>query len=944
MRVEHGSHLEGTYSISDVEGVSSPSASHSERYSSISPLQRWASEKDRLERINLGIGFHSPEEEPLVRWNIGQAGSLQNNVTKIVAPGAFKLWDPTHVTSTQPIPAISGRIAYHTRPQAKVIEEQVEEIDWSLNDIQPQDPETERIIRPEEYFCNLEALEEVVFNRSLISDLSAAPSGIKDPLDDIHVPHRVIHGYTELSAVAPEWQKALARLSPHISNMISSLKHLKEKGFCGSYISLIILDQARPSRVAKLVALPHSIFQDFRDLIQRAQVRAHSFSAHSALTLIIIREIDIMCQSILSRLGLSKEPNEMEPQRHKIEGQAWLWNTVTEVLDLALMSYAGAHVADFDRTYLGVHKDQFVIPAYTNVSLRAGDWRPKVYMYRKSMLCLEKLLHRQVWVFSSEPNDGRNDRLYLSSNIETFADMWGPLWKCVRSSNREQIYELRVGNGSIVPWKLETGGETNVLGGSEIFCHWTSMRTPSAVIENIQQSLKQPYFSKTDTLLIGALEGEDLNLVTNEACRRSNDEIKQTMSELHGLNDFKTARGARYKDSQTIQVQGGGLGLTVGTTIAYKNRDGLTRKEALVERWRNSMLCNPVTLEIFGGLEISVCTRNARRVRLLELLSTDTMQLFLRGVGFTWKDGLEKRYYRALKSPKRFRELWADESVRDNIREAVSLCLDLLDDTGVDEQTGELQAFWVVKAAEAESDGGSDTEGSDENEQEKYNSNNNVNGQNQDNWEATEEYLFSIYRSEHTWTRFLKDTRQVMTMAVVENSCLESCQEHARRCAAWRTEKNGRIVRRVGGFPVLQTSIQVNEQFLKSDSITKIEPEAGRPYWDLTNLQPKSRFLLGEQGILEVLQVPKPNHKRSKGKEKVGDSPIQAEHPRPGSQIIVVEWYGVKSETLQEVKDVEIQQTFYGSNPKKHHTEAISIGLLTRPIPVLILSDSHKIR
>jgi hypothetical protein len=61
-----------------------------------------------------------------------------------------------------------------------------------------------------------------------------------------------------------------------------------------------------------------------------------------------------------------------------------------------------------------------------------------------------------------------------------------------------------------------------------------------------------------------------------------------------------------------------------------------------------------------------------------------------------------------------------------------------------------------------------------------------------------------------------------------------------------------------------------------------------------------------------------------------------------GREPLVVEWCGVKSETLRELSDVDIQQTFYGSNPKEHHTEYSSTALPTRPLPVLILSNSTK--
>jgi hypothetical protein len=50
----------------------------------------------------------------------------------------------------------------------------------------------------------------------------------------------------------------------------------------------------------------------------------------------------------------------------------------------------------------------------------------------------------------------------------------------------------------------------------------------------------------------------------------------------------------------------------------------------------------------------------------------------------------EKAHYKALSSRKRFRQ----DSVND-FKNYISACLDALAETGVDDDTGELSAFWV---------------------------------------------------------------------------------------------------------------------------------------------------------------------------------------------------------------------------------------------------------
>lgn len=132
---------------------------------------------------------------------------------------------------------------------------------------------------------------------------------------------------------------------------------------------------------------------------------------------------------------------------------------------------------------------------------------------------------------------------------------------------------------------------------------------------------------------------------------------------------------------------------------------------------------------------------------------------------------------------------------------------------------------------------------------------------------------------------------------------------------------------------------QINERLLEGSCIEKMD--AGDfAFWDVSKVRKGDDFLLGRQGLLKVLEKPS-----SKGKgESKGEGVARSEsgsldivHP------LIVEWYGVKNDSIQEARDVDIQQTFYGRNPKEHHTEYMSPCLGIQPIPVFILSDSGKL-
>ncbi|EHK96617.1 hypothetical protein M7I_7667 [Glarea lozoyensis 74030] len=119
-------------------------------------------------------------------------------------------------------------------------------------------------------------------------------------------------------------------------------------------------------------------------------------------------------------------------------------------------------------------------------------------------------------------------------------------------------------------------------------------------------------------------------------------------------------------------------------------------KDVLVERWRNG-LRNISDLETYGGVEVSLCTRNARRRKIRQILASQTMRKYLRGSSFQWlSDDVETRFYESLKSKEAQRALWkSDPSVRKNVGDAISRCLETLETTGVDNDTKELNALWV---------------------------------------------------------------------------------------------------------------------------------------------------------------------------------------------------------------------------------------------------------
>ena len=117
------------------------------------------------------------------------------------------------------------------------------------------------------------------------------------------------------------------------------------------------------------------------------------------------------------------------------------------------MSYAGAHVQAFNEDYLGTALEEFDVPGPFASGFYSSP--SQIVMRRRGLECLDEFLgHNGVSVFHSGTESMDEQRLYLSTDVETLADIWGPLWKTIQNSEPSQIQAYNIGNGRIVPWSL----------------------------------------------------------------------------------------------------------------------------------------------------------------------------------------------------------------------------------------------------------------------------------------------------------------------------------------------------------------------------------------------------------------------------------------------------------------------------------------------------------
>jgi hypothetical protein len=438
-------------------------------------------------------------------------------------------------------------------------------------------------------------------------------------------------------------------------------------------------------------------------------------------------ELTSYCQRLLKDLGLLHPAHAEDDTSPSDQSSRMLWRSIVHTLDLATLSYAGAHIEPFDTRYLGISVEFFSVPApFVAEFHRDVRATGMINLRRRSLECLDGFLHgKNVWVFYDSLSDvGSNDRLYLVTQIDIFADIWEPLWKDCLVETPAEAYRYRVGGGYIIPWI--TNDHPKLLSG-EILCHWVKASDLSQTYSCQAQWL----FDGSETLVIGAPHVK----INAERLRRL------------GTSDPST-----YLDAQTLEIRVGvpAKGIVGKYTRIWKKREGHPLRLALLEVWDHPELnlIDPAFFEHRMGLEFSLSTHNARKVPLVKLLGSSSMCQLLEP--FQWaNDECRRHYLSAVRDadPKAFRRLWEDRPEwREDFRKAVCCCLQALSETGLGrkEDPEALCVAWIPAPGQR--------------------------------------YLAMLIESRHSWAGSLKDSRDYFTMAVVLEQCLDFSPEGGRCC------------------------------------------------------------------------------------------------------------------------------------------------------------------
>ncbi|MCJ1465998.1 hypothetical protein MMC07_004617 [Pseudocyphellaria aurata] len=316
-------------------------------------------------------------------------------------------------------------------------------------------------------------------------------------------------------------------------------------------------------------------------------------------------------------------------------------------------------------------------------------------------------------------------------------------------------------------------------------------------------------FSGRERLLIGAQASP--KLVWNR-CICSTHRITHQLKEKHRLHFLNTTRLFHYVDGRNLGIVAGGHGLTLGANITIKTQIGRSWKDVLLELWENSPHArHPRTLENFWGVVISFCTFNARRVRLTELLGTDSITNLLKP--FRWSDTcLKEEFESAVSSsdPFALRRLWDNEqNWQEELGKVLLTCLRALCQTGYDANRKELNALWM-------------------------------------SLKSTAPKRIVLNPLEHSWAQMLQDSEDSFAVAVVVKKYLgipstenepQSCKQEGGRPTLSRLETAIAI-----NHEIRNSALQRSRMFQEDLDTWRTADHMWRAKWDVSNVNHGETF------------------------------------------------------------------------------------------------------
>ncbi|KAK3365018.1 hypothetical protein B0T24DRAFT_598336 [Lasiosphaeria ovina] len=319
------------------------------------------------------------------------------------------------------------------------------------------------------------------------------------------------------------------------------------------------------------------------------------------------------------------------------QGERFLDSLVAQFVSLAFLSYSQGHCGPLRPFFPDTLPERILLIGDNRWS--ANFKGPCILGSLVDLSCFGDMLQQPVFTFQyldqatalSLPNE--RPRLDLKASPEDLLDTWGPGEFITPTHDMDNLYAISLGGGLIMPTSK----------AKDAVLHWSR----ASKLDTLSAST----FPRREKLIVGA------RVSANHKCEAGPQrQLRMACSLLEEMGTFPG-----YWEVSERQL---GIGLQAGqSSIAllqfnqtWVKRQGLTRKAKMLAR--RSLYVSD--LEGPFGVQISVCTGIARRVRLRDLLADvlpktlvedfDLLGILREGDLRAWLENLEHALQKAFES------------------------------------------------------------------------------------------------------------------------------------------------------------------------------------------------------------------------------------------------------------------------------------------------------
>lgn len=342
---------------------------------------------------------------------------------------------------------------------------------------------------------------------------------------------------------------------------------------------------------------------------------------------------------------------------------------MTQFLALGLLSYAQAHCGSIQPFFLDTPLQAITLLGSGKSESEATS---NLTCYLVELTCMGDMVGQPVLVFGWLPGPAVDKRQVmpqtprknmLASPVDIL-DTWGPGCMVASASDSNALYSVFVGGGTITSTDEHSDSATRPQ------LHWS------------KQATKSP--TATSTFLRNAKAFIGTTILENNACQSAAARLMNSLPMLEEIGTFPSYWELMERQLG-LGVQGGQAAVAIlQFNQTWVKRNGATKKSVMLSQ-------RPIyisDLDSMFGVQVSICTGVARRVRLRDLLA-DLLPAYVSGLvvePLLWKDLVGK--FNALVALRESdMKQWLeglDHPCRVEFERLVFAVLYLLRDTGID--------------------------------------------------------------------------------------------------------------------------------------------------------------------------------------------------------------------------------------------------------------------